>query len=1013
MNFLKISIVSLIMSCFPLTAGQKVAVPAKVQGILEKYCTDCHGAKKKKGDIRLHDIANLENDFQSNILNKVEEQLYIEKMPPDDEDQLSKSELQELEKWISSQYKVLGEASKFQAKLKTPAFGNYVNHEDLFSGKYKDLKAFTADRRWLINEFIFTEKINQVMNLTQHRKSDGKRVFIKGSSHRGNSRTNFTNPFLLSSGSGVRYYDNTMLNGGHLLTMITNAKELSKYLMNERQMRSLAPLYKVMKLEFSHDKTLERHKKFLNENIRELMQEIYGNKNKSYLPKFVSLNMKANPVTPDGRSYILPSGKKVKKPVYDTAKPTGELPAITTAVKKYLTKKQSTAELIRLCEKEWFEFGVSKMKLGTRVGFMVNYIEEIPRRHKIKPDTYKPKVFKEADLKTYKEMILKHRKKGDFHNVVIERCLDEWKRGFEAERKALGRLKEPEINDIVKLLFVKILDREPNDGEIQEHQSLIKSYIETLGRRQALTKFIETLVLRSEFAYRYEFGDGKADQQGRKMMSPEAASNALAYAITDNAPDKELRDAVKKGKLSTREDYKREVERMLKRRDLHYLIDERSDHRTYGLTNTPIRKLRFFREFFGYHNFPEIFKDNERLGANYDKSKIRLLQECDQLVDHIISKDKNVFEELLTSDEYYVYHSGDNEKMKEASDKVREIYNYFKKTDWQNFKTAEDLAPHIDFITKVKMSGIDPKRLKAGGRYNPLKNFMSTMESYEVRFGKGQKSAVPYPAFFGDKGYAQNRAGSGLGGRELGKYFNIDYGNWDYPTTQPFKLPNRKGILSHPAWLMAYSQNTETDPVLRGKWIREKLLAGTIPDVPITVEAVVPEDHHKTFRSRLEKVTEVKYCWRCHELMNPLGYAFEMFDDFGRFRTKESLEHPDNLIKKATQKKPLHIDMRAVYKTLPVKTDGYLKGTGDDKLDGEVKNALDLVERLAKSARVRQSIIRHAFRYFIGRNEVLSDSKALIDADQAYLRSDGSFDAVIVSLLTSDSFIYRKKIKEQ
>ena len=64
--------------------------------------------------------------------------------------------------------------------------------------------------------------------------------------------------------------------------------------------------------------------------------------------------------------------------------------------------------------------------------------------------------------------------------------------------------------------------------------------------------------------------------------------------------------------------------------------------------------------------------------------------------------------------------------------------------------------------------------------------------------------------------------------------------------------------------------------------------------------------------------------------------------------------------------------------------------------------------RLAKSAKVRQSIIRHAFRYFLGRNEKLSDSKTLIEAEQAYLKNEGSFDAVIVSLLTSDSFIYRK-----
>ena len=44
---------------------------------------------------------------------------------------------------------------------------------------------------------------------------------------------------------------------------------------------------------------------------------------------------------------------------------------------------------------------------------------------------------------------------------------------------------------------------------------------------------------------------------------------------------------------------------------------------------------------------------------------------------------------------------------------------------------------------------------------------------------------------------------------------------------------------------------------------------------------------------------------------------------------------------------------------------------------------------------------------------MLSDSKTLIDAEQAYLSNDGSFDAVIVSLLTSDSFIYRKAVENQ
>ena len=139
----------------------------------------------------------------------------------------------------------------------------------------------------------------------------------------------------------------------------------------------------------------------------------------------------------------------------------------------------------------------------------------------------------------------------------------------------------------------------------------------------------------------------------------------------------------------------------------------------------------------------------------------------------------------------------------------------------------------------------------------------------------------------------------------------------------------------------------------------------------------------------------------------------EIYDDFGRFRTQERLEHEDNIIKKAPRAERGTIaDSRPVYKTLPVNAKGTLTGTGDSSLDGEVKDALELMDRLSKSTKVRQSIIRHAFRFFMGRNESLSDSKTLMDAEKAYLENNGSFDAVIISLLTSDSFIYRKGASE-
>lgn len=217
----------------------------------------------------------------------------------------------------------------------------------------------------------------------------------------------------------------------------------------------------------------------------------------------------------------------------------------------------------------------------------------------------------------------------------------------------------------------------------------------------------------------------------------------------------------------------------------------------------------------------------------------------------------------------------------------------------------------------------------------------------------------------------------------------------------------RAGILTDPSWLRAFSKCTENDPVHRGKWIQERLLAGSIPAVPIGVDAQIPDNHDKTLRERYAK-TEQAECWKCHKLMNPLGMAFESFDDLGRFRTGL---HFDTARKVFIDEQPDQIKNLAKagkLETRPVDATGELRGSGDPALDGPVKDALDLVQRLGKSPRVRQSIIRHAFRFYMGRNEMLSDSKTLIAAERAYVGSGGSFKEVIISFLTSDSFLYRK-----
>ncbi|MEC7401193.1 MAG: DUF1588 domain-containing protein, partial [Verrucomicrobiota bacterium] len=105
------------------------------------------------------------------------------------------------------------------------------------------------------------------------------------------------------------------------------------------------------------------------------------------------------------------------------------------------------------------------------------------------------------------------------------------------------------------------------------------------------------------------------------------------------------------------------------------------------------------------------------------------------------------------------------------------------------------------------------------------------------------------------------------------------------PSPKPYEFPKdqRMGILTHPAWLVAHSGNFDNDPIMRGHWIRYKLLGGSVPDIPITVDAKLPEDENMTLRERM-RVTQAEECYKCHSKMNPLGLPFEQFDHFGRFR---------------------------------------------------------------------------------------------------------------------------------
>lgn len=817
-----------------------------VKPFLAKHCTSCHGAKKKKGDLRLHDInSDLANAKDLKRWQSVLDQLALGEMPPEKKARPDSKKLSAVIKWINSELAKSGNVSDLSVKLKNPAFGNYINHEKLFSGDIKS-KAWSPSRLWRKNPNVFDYSKFFVFGKPRHS------MFWEPTTHFGGLDTKRKDPlpgikqaFSIEDKTGFKDYASILYaDSATLGTLLRNAAAIS-------------------------DMALEGAVKEI-----ELMKE--GKTLKAW------------------RQQISAQDKKFKNQLSSIGKKKNE------AVKKHGKNSQIAKDL----NSQWYKFRSS----------------------------WKAPSVKDS--------------RAEYRSVALSK-------GIPADKV---------IHKALIVHFENIMHRQPTTEELEKYSGFMKSKIEKAGNVEALRLAMMAIMISPEAVYRMELGLGRRDEHGRKMLSPIELAFAISQALTDGPPDDIMFKAIKEGRLKTKSDVHREV--------LRILADEK--------TQKP-RILRFFQEYFGYHRAPAVFKDEKRLKAPNGSYRVQqLVTDTDTLVKYIVKKDKDVLKELLTTDKYFVIHKGNNERAREESDAIDKFYTYFKDKGWQKFSNSLD-EKHKKYVRTLNKSYFYKSHFFGHPDGNSVKRLM---KYYQKCYDKGIK---PVPVYsWGDK--------------DLGPLvsYNLDISSWSYVVEQPTKMGGKRaGILSHPSWLIAHSLNVENDPVRRGKWIQERLLGGTIPDVPITVDASIPEDPHKTLRERLA-VTEKEECWRCHTKMNPLGYTFESFNDFGIYREKEELEH---------QKK-----VKGKYPTKPVNAKGFLEGTGDDNLDGEVADHVELMKKLAASEKVRQVFVRHAFRYWMGRNEMLSDSVVLVNADKAYTDKNGSFKALLVSLLTSDSFLYRKTL---
>ena len=90
----------------------------------------------------------------------------------------------------------------------------------------------------------------------------------------------------------------------------------------------------------------------------------------------------------------------------------------------------------------------------------------------------------------------------------------------------------------------------------------------------------------------------------------------------------------------------------------------------------------------------------------------------------------------------------------------------------------------------------------------------------------------------------------------------------------------RGGILTMPS-ILAMNRG----PILRGTWILRKILGVRLGEPPADVPPVKPSPRGQrlTFRQRFEVHRENQSCARCHEKIDPLGFALDGYDANGRY----------------------------------------------------------------------------------------------------------------------------------
>ena len=185
----------------------------------------------------------------------------------------------------------------------------------------------------------------------------------------------------------------------------------------------------------------------------------------------------------------------------------------------------------------------------------------------------------------------------------------------------------------------------------------------------------------------------------------------------------------------------------------------------------------------------------------------------------------------------------------------------------------------------------------------------------------------------------------------------------------------RVGLLGLPGVLAANSGPESSSPTHRGVMVLTNLLCSPPQAPPPNVTTELPEIEGATTRQRLESHRDDTTCASCHESIDGIGFTFESYDWFGRYREEEN--------------------------GWPIDATGVLHADGEATT---VADAVELSAALAQSPQGRECFAEMWLTYAAGRSPSRNDA-CLIEELSTLVAQPGGLHSMLVHLFSSEEFL--------